>query len=346
MARVDVVVPCYNYGRYLNACVHSVLSQAGVDVSVIIVDDASTDNTPDLCRKLSEDPRVSVIRHETNKGHIATYNDGLDQVTAEYVVLLSADDLLAPGALSRATGLMDEHPSVGFVYGHPVTFRGETPPSPRDRRPGRKIWSGADWVGLMCRTGQNFIYCPEVVMRTRVQRQIGSYRKELPHSGDMEMWLRAAMVSDVGRITGVDQAYYRLHPQSMQHTIYAGLLRDLYGRRAAFESALLAPPAPVEGAEHLLEVAKKALARAALKAVLESFRCGNKPGQPPEDFIAFAVETFPRITESRLWRLANDRRSPSAHPLLTRIESVRIDLRDRIQWQIWRRDGVQYPRLI
>ncbi|MFP3675053.1 glycosyltransferase family A protein, partial [Bacillus sp. SIMBA_031] len=94
-----VVVPCYNYGRYLPDAVHSALSQDGVDVEVIIVDDASTDDTAAVAHRLaSADARISVVIHEDNQGHISTYNDGLSRAAQRYVTLLSADVLIAPGA--------------------------------------------------------------------------------------------------------------------------------------------------------------------------------------------------------------------------------------------------------
>src|SRR5271166_3335342 len=114
MSRVDIVVPCYNYGRYLRACVRSVLTQEGVDVRVLILDDCSLDNTEEVGRQLAmEDPRVEFRRHAANRGHIATYNEGLlEWASGDYCLLLSADDMLTPGALSRATKLMDEHEEV------------------------------------------------------------------------------------------------------------------------------------------------------------------------------------------------------------------------------------------
>src|SRR5437763_7992755 len=111
LGRIDVFIPCYNYGRFLPQCVNSVLSQVGVEVRVLVIDDASPDNTAEVAAALaSEDPRVTVIRHTTNKGHINTYNEGIDWASADYMLLLSADDYLLPGALARATNLMDAHP--------------------------------------------------------------------------------------------------------------------------------------------------------------------------------------------------------------------------------------------
>src|ERR1700754_2370869 len=103
MSTVDVVIPCYNYARYLRGCVSSALDQPGVDVRVLVIDDASSDETASVGRDLARsDGRVTFRRHESNKGHIATYNEGLiGWSTADYTALLSADDLLAPGSLGR-----------------------------------------------------------------------------------------------------------------------------------------------------------------------------------------------------------------------------------------------------
>src|SRR4051794_4607901 len=119
MSRVDVVIPCYNYGRFLRDCVASVLGQAGVDVRVLVIDDCSKDDTPAVGAVLAAaDARVEFRRHAVNRGHIATYNEGLlEWAAGDYALLLSADDLLIPGALARAAALMDAHPEVGMTYG-------------------------------------------------------------------------------------------------------------------------------------------------------------------------------------------------------------------------------------
>ena len=76
MSRVDVIVPCYNYGRFLRECVESVLTQP-VDVRVLIIDDASTDDTPEVAAALAaEDGRVEFRRHAVNRGHIAYLQRG------------------------------------------------------------------------------------------------------------------------------------------------------------------------------------------------------------------------------------------------------------------------------
>ena len=144
-------------------------------------------------------------------------------------MLLSADDMLAPGALARATALMEKFPSVGLVYGHPQAFETE-PHQNSDRARNWSVWRGERWIKAQFRRGLGIISSPEAVVRTSIQHQVGYYRPELPHSGDLEMWLRIADISDVGRVNGVDQAYRRLHGASMMTTGYGTLLRDLEER--------------------------------------------------------------------------------------------------------------------
>lgn len=340
MSTVQVIIPCYNYAHYLRSCVRSALSQDGVDVKVLIIDDCSSDNSVGVCKELaSADRRVSFIRHEVNRGHIATYNEGLALASSDYVALLSADDLLTPGSLRRAADLMDKNPSVGMVYGHPIAFCGEVPASVRTKVSGWTIWEGVEWIEMMCRAGRNFIMCPEVVMRTSVQHQIGGYTAELPHSGDMEMWLRAAAVSNVGRINGVDQAYYREHPLSMQRTIHAGLLFDLDARLRAFESAFKKQADQLPQADRLFAEAKRALSRTAIRHALQSIKCGATLEVPIDGYEEFAKALDPNIMTTRGWRALQRIRQRSRGAASAFLARQAADVRARISWRLWRYFG-------
>ena len=110
MSSVDVFVPCYCYGHYLRECVESVLTQSHRAVRVLILDDAAPDNTTEISAALArEDSRVAIVRHEVNKGHIATYNEGIDWVSADCMLLLSADDYLLAGALDAPQAVYGRH---------------------------------------------------------------------------------------------------------------------------------------------------------------------------------------------------------------------------------------------
>jgi hypothetical protein len=343
---VSVVVPCYRYGHYLPGAVASVLDQDDVDADVLIIDDCSPDDSGDVADAIAAaDDRVRVIRHEQNMGHIATYNEGLGLVQGEYTVLLSADDLLTPGSLGRATALMEANPSVGFAYGHPLEFSDVPPPASTAVR-SWSIWGGHEWIEQRCRQGDNCIFNPEVVMRGDVQRAIGGYDPTLPHSGDLEMWLRAAAISDVGWLNDVNQGYYRIHASSMQRTVHAGYLTDLEGRRDAFDSVLLGPSSRFtpETANRLSELARRAVATAALARATRSFDDGTTEEEPVDDYVAFALDAYPDARSLRAWRSLERRRRAGPERCHRGLQGsgrrlVR-DLEGRVRWRRWRRSGV------
>ncbi|MFI5366778.1 MAG: glycosyltransferase family 2 protein [Candidatus Binatia bacterium] len=273
---VSVVIPCYNYGRYLRDCVRSVLEQPGVDVRVLIIDDASTDDSAAVAADLAADPRVELRVHALNQGSTRTFNEGLLQwATGTYTVLLDADDMLTPGALQRACALMDTHPQVGFVYGRPLIFhdRGALPHA--SRAAGRWIIQpGHRWFEARCRTAENCIQNPEVVMRSRWLRQLGGCRAELPHTSDFEMWMRLALYADVGYIRGPHQAYYRDHPASMRHVHFATSLADLQQVWSAFALLFRDHGHVLADRVHFEQQARRALARRALCAACRSYDWG------------------------------------------------------------------------
>jgi hypothetical protein len=292
---VDVVIPCYNYGHFLRGCIDSVLSQAGVDVRILVIDDCSTDDSADVARAVaSEDERVTARRHEVNRGHIETYNEGLLQwASADYVVLLSADDRLVAGCLRRATDIMQAHPSVGMVYGRSIYFGSdEDLPALEWGDVGNVIWSGRDWIELRCRAGYNVISSPEVVVRTSVHHAVGGYRPSLPHSGDLEMWLRLAAISDVAYVTGAAQALYRVHGASMQRSFFADGLADIRQREAAFASFFASGTGSLPDAGVLQRSAERALARTALDRACWAYERNRVSTTPVEELEEFARSTY------------------------------------------------------
>lgn len=262
--RVSVVIPCYNYARYLTAAVESALSQAGVDIDVIVVDDASNDESLNVAEQLAaKDSRVKVIAHKENIGPVATFNDGLTCAKGEFLVRLDADDLLTPGSLQRATDVMLAFPSVGLVYGHPLHFSGDHLPHPRDNATYWTIWPGLEWLSERCESGYNVITSPEVVMRRSLVARIGGQR-DLAHSHDMEMWLRLSAYSDVAYIHGADQAWHREHPRSLSSRVDS--LKDFHERRAAFDVLFASVEKDLPAARDLRADASLALARYCIEA--------------------------------------------------------------------------------
>jgi CDP-glycerol glycerophosphotransferase len=134
---ISVIVPVYNVAGYLAECLDSVLCQAaGVSVEVIAVDDASADGSADiLAARVAADPRLRVVRLESNRGQGHARNTGLDLAAGEYVWFVDGDDWLADGALAAIVAPLacqrgQQRPDVlliDWASGYPG---GRTEPSP------------------------------------------------------------------------------------------------------------------------------------------------------------------------------------------------------------------------
>src|SRR5271155_2523433 len=117
-ARVTVVIAAYNAETFLSETLDSVLAQSLTDIEVIVVDDGSTDCTPEILDTCS-DRRLSVL-HQTNNGVSAARNAGLAAAGAPYVFFLDADDILLPDALFRMVTVLDESPQYVACFAHHI----------------------------------------------------------------------------------------------------------------------------------------------------------------------------------------------------------------------------------
>jgi len=335
LPRVSVVIPCYNYGEYLRACVESVLTQPGVDVDVTIVDDASSDDSVAVAEQLmAESDRVALIRHETNRGHIQTFNDALAAATAEFVVKMDADDIVPEGALARAVALLAAQPQLAFVYGHPHTFVTDPPADLATEVRDWTVWDGEEWAGAILDRAHNVIMQPEVVMRRSALEEVGGHREEVPEASDLNLWLRLASAGGVGRVNGPVQGLYRVHAKSMQRTVHAGFLSDLNGRVAAIELFFAERGATLRDATGLQRRFRRAMALDAVGLARRAQDLGRADVEPIAEYLQTARTLDPHIIETRQWRAAN-RRSSASRP-----RAAIRGLDDRLRWRKWRRTGL------
>jgi glycosyltransferase involved in cell wall biosynthesis len=294
---VDSVVPCYRYGHFLRECVESVLRQSGPELRVLIIDDASPDNTAEIAEELvSSDPRVDYRRHTSNQGLIATANEGIAWARADYMILLSADDYLLPGALSRSVDLMDDHPSVAFTFGGAVALdqRGERSRLRTGVGPRTRILSGLDFIALS--RAKNIVPSPTVVVRTSLQKELGGYLADLPHTSDMEMWLRLAAHGDVG-VIAADQAVYRLHSANMSSGY--SLEQDLLHRKAAIEHFLNSSAARLTNADDVRAWLTHQLALEAISCSSAAFNEGAIESSARLSRLSLNID--PSVQRSRRW---------------------------------------------
>ena len=299
-ARVSVVIPCFNYARYLPEAVSSVLEQSNVDVDVIVVDDASNDGSLQVALSLAEaDSRVQVIGRPRNGGPVETFNLGLAAAKGDFLVRLDADDLLTPGSLRRAAALMRAYPQVGLVYGRPLHFQTDLP-KPRTRARSWTVWSGMQWLADRCEDGSNVITSPEAFMRMSVVRRVGGQRP-LAHTHDMEMWLRLAAFADVAYIGGADQAWHREHPESLSATEVDQIV-DLRERAAAFRELMTGVASSRPGVVALGASALAQLSWEAMSKCRHELDRGRRPVERIDALLTIAAELDPGVSATEEWR--------------------------------------------
>jgi len=340
-----VVIPCFNYADYLPDAIGSVLSQAGVEPDVIIVDDASGDDSVAVAKQFArKDSRVQVLEHPRNAGPVRTFNDGLPLVSGEFLVRLDADDILTPGSLRRSVDVARAFPSVGLVYGHPIHFAGDQRPQAHLQAERWTAWPGLDWLAARCRSGVNVLTSPEAFMRMSVVNEVGGQR-ELAHTHDMEMWFRIAAVSDVAYVHGADQAWHREHARSLSNQATSSVgITILEERREAFSMLFDGQSVRIPGADNLRSQAFRTLAREALSRASYEFDRGRATEKNTRVLVDFAIETCPDAKELGEWRSLEQRiawgdRWLSRHPWNLGRPFIRIAgslVRDRR----WHRNGM------
>lgn len=305
-ARIAVVIPCYNYGHFVIECVTSVLAQVGVALDVLVIDDASTDGSWSIVERLPAlSSAVRVHRNAENLGLIATVNAGLSMTNAEFVVVLSADDLLAPGALGRATDALRSCPEATFAYGPVLHVVDDQVPRPRHGRPRSSVVPGREWIAGCARRGRNPAWSPEVVVRSSAQSRAGDYNPALPRTSDFEMWLRLASLGPVVVLSGPTQAFYRYHTMNMSRGGDINDLSNLYYMHDAFRSWYERTGRHPDD-EVLLQTAEAALARLAVGRAARALERGEASAVPP--LVGLARQLDPQTEQTRSYRALRRRR--------------------------------------
>ena len=99
---ISVIVPIYNVERYVKICIGSILEQTFQDFEIVIVDDATPDNSYKICRELyGDNEKVRIVRHKENQGLGPARNTGIANARGKYVYFVDSDDILTPRALEN-----------------------------------------------------------------------------------------------------------------------------------------------------------------------------------------------------------------------------------------------------
>lgn len=121
---LTIMMPSYNYARFLRQAIDTILSQSFSDFEFLIIDDGSTDESAEIIRGyLPLDKRIRAIFHDRNQGMLQCVNEGTEKAQGKYIHYLAADDFRYPGFLEKCMKVLIEHPEVGmcatqFHYGN------------------------------------------------------------------------------------------------------------------------------------------------------------------------------------------------------------------------------------
>jgi glycosyltransferase involved in cell wall biosynthesis len=204
-----VVVPVYNQERYVAECVASALDQTFADREVVVVDDGSTDRTPEILAAFGD--RIRYVRQE-NRGAAAALNHGVRLARGEYVAWLSSDDVYLPRKLERQVALLDADPAVDLVYTDFCEIDGEgrllreiRSPYYADRHEfaRRLLWN-------------NFVNGSSVLLRRRAFDAAGGFDESMRLHADGTMWFRLLKNGRFGHVPEM-LLKYRWHAGNASH---------------------------------------------------------------------------------------------------------------------------------
>lgn len=183
--KISVLMSVYNDERYLENSIESILSQTHKNFCFIIIDDASSDSSPEILQKYSKlDARISVYRNEKNEGLAYSLNKGLELINTEFVARMDADDIAIVNRLEIQLDYLLKHPTVDILGGFALDINGNNEVTKKRMLPithqdiKRIIWS-------------NPIIHPTVMYKRSKIIEIGSYNSKLKRRQDYELWFRA-----------------------------------------------------------------------------------------------------------------------------------------------------------
>jgi glycosyltransferase involved in cell wall biosynthesis len=201
--RVSVIIPAFNAAPTIKAAIYSALHQRGVRVDVIVVDDASTDETAEIvtaCAQLTE--RVSLVRFSENNGPAAARNEGLRSATGEWIAILDADDEFCDGRLERLVAL-GKREQADFVADNIflVDEKSRRPPDPMipvGEANSRiiRLTPASFVINNISRLNSrgSFGFLKPIMRRSYIEQQNLSYDQQLRFAEDYDLYLRALLV--------------------------------------------------------------------------------------------------------------------------------------------------------
>lgn len=219
---VSFVVPCYMLAHLLPGCVKSILEQTYQNFEILIMDNCSPDNTPEVAASY-DDPRVKHIRNEANLGHVRNFNKGITMAQGKYVWLVSPDDWLRSSeALGRYVDVMERNPGVGYAFCRAIEVQGSKETGIADwTNCGEEdqIWEGRNF--LMRLIQGDCVVLSAAMVRKECYDKFGMFSLEMPHANDWYLWCLLALHYQVAYFSK-PMLFVRMHEESLTSAFNQG----------------------------------------------------------------------------------------------------------------------------
>jgi glycosyltransferase involved in cell wall biosynthesis len=206
--KVSIIIPAYNQAQYLAEAIRSALAQTYRNYEIIVVDDGSTDDTPQVAKQFNG--QVHYLRQE-NQGLAGARNTGIRQARGEYIALLDSDDAWQPNYLQVMTDLAAQHPEASVFY-CPVVYmdaKGHELPQPGNRQ----VLSPEEIYSTLLRA--NFLVPSTILMRRSVVMEAGLFDPAFRRLQDWDLWLRLLRDRHIFVGIGEPLVRYRLHTENL-----------------------------------------------------------------------------------------------------------------------------------
>ena len=271
MPRCSVIIPAYNGESHVAATIESVLNQTYRDFEIVVVDDGSTDGTPEVLESFG-----SKIVHITqpNQGVSAARNTGFQHATGELLALIDADDLWFPRRLERMVGFLDDNPLLGFATSDAYLRYEETPSTKTYYKdlvrcpelPDNQAYAIAQ---------HNFVFTM-VVIRERLLQQHGGFDENLAVAEDWDLWIR--FIHGGERLGRLDEplGYYRVRRLGLTASAKPAWQRDLSAVRLKALAQKAVHTTPGSARDLLLPAAQDALQQGRDKDALRLFSLATR----------------------------------------------------------------------
>ena len=198
MPRVSVILPNYNYARYLRERVCSILNQTMSDFELLYMDDNSKDESNLVMRDFENDPRVSMTLYTQNSGKVyQRWNDGAAQATGDWLWFAGADDSADPRFLETMLALADKHPTAGIVHcramiinhlGRILSERLTTLPSPVDAHLDQDYFLPGYEEAVLLLNSCFLFTCSTLLFRRDAFKAVGGFDTRLALTADYDIY--------------------------------------------------------------------------------------------------------------------------------------------------------------